>query len=102
MRIKFALGTPVYDECTVVIVLHVAYRTIGMVVDAVSDVLTLEPSQMRPVPELDASLATAHLMAVGSVGERMLLLVDIAQLMQSPEMGLFRLRAAAEANAALH
>ena len=47
LRLKFGLGEAVYDECTVVIILNVARRVVGVVVDAVSDVITLAPQQIR-------------------------------------------------------
>ena len=59
-----------------------------MVVDAVSDVSTLTPEQLRPVPEFNFATAIDHLLAVSAVGDRMLILVDIAKLMSSAEMGL--------------
>ena len=83
MRIKFDLADVNYDEFTVVIVLNIGSRVVGMVVDGVSDVLTLEPSQLRPVPTLESALASDHLLAIGSVGDRMLILVDIEKLMNS-------------------
>ena len=51
MRLKFNLDTVNYDSFTVVIVLNIGSRVVGMVVDAVSDVITLTPEQLRPVPE---------------------------------------------------
>ena len=60
----------------------------GMVVDAVSDVITLAPEQLRPVPEFNAGLASDHLLAIGAVDERMLILVDIEKLMSGAEIGL--------------
>jgi len=60
----------------------------GMVVDGVSDVITLTPDQLRPVPEFNSSIASDHLLAIGAVAERMLILVDIEKLMSSSEMGL--------------
>jgi len=59
-----------------------------MVVDAVSDVITLTPEQLRPVPEFHASVDADHLLAIGSVGDRMLILVDIEKLMTDQEVGL--------------
>jgi len=41
MRIKFQLGEPTYDQFTVVIILNIGGRVVGMVVDSVSDVITL-------------------------------------------------------------
>jgi purine-binding chemotaxis protein CheW len=88
MRLKFNLAQADYGSTTVVIVLNVAGRVIGMVVDAVSDVITLTAEQLRPVPEFNSSIASDHLLAIGTVAERMLILVDIEQLMAGAEMGL--------------
>jgi len=59
-----------------------------MVVDAVSDVITLTPDQLRPVPEFNSTIDGDHLLAIGAVDQRMLILVDIEKLMSSSEMGL--------------
>ena len=88
MRLKFNLDTVSYDSFTVVIVLNIGNRVIGMAVDAVSDVISLTPKQLRPVPELNSGIATDHLLAIGAIGDRMLILVDIEKLMSSAEMGL--------------
>jgi len=69
-------------------VLNIGTRVVGMVVDGVSDVITLTPEQLRPVPELSSTVSSDHLLAIGSVGERMLILLDIEKLMTSAEMGL--------------
>ena len=94
MRIKFNLGTPTYDQFTVVIILNVASRVMGMVVDSVSDVITLSPEQIRPAPEMGSVLDAHYLIGLGTLGERMLILVAIDQLMSSPEMGLIEKLAA--------
>ena len=88
MRLKFNLANASYDAFTVVIVLNIRNRVVGMVVDAVSDVITLTPEQLRPVPEFNSTIASDHILAIGAVEERMLILVDIEKLMTSAEMGL--------------
>ena len=88
MRIKFNLGTPSYDQFTVVIILNIASRVMGMVVDSVSDVITLSPEQVRPAPEMGALLDTEYLIGLGTLDERMLILVDIDKLMSSADMAL--------------
>ena len=88
MRIKFNLGTPTYDEFTVVIILNMASRVMGMVVDSVSDVITLSPEQVKPAPEMGSVLDTDYLIGLGTLDDRMLILVDIDKLMSSDEMGL--------------
>lgn len=88
MRIKFNLGTPTYDQFTVVIILNIGGRIMGMVVDSVSDVTTLSPEQVKPAPEMGTAFNTNYLIGLGTIDERMLILVDIDKLMSSAEMGL--------------
>jgi purine-binding chemotaxis protein CheW len=88
MRIKFKLGNVTYDETTVVIILNIANRVVGMVVDGVSDVTTLKADEIKPAPEFGASLDTQYLLGLGTVDERMIILVDIERLMSSKDMEL--------------
>jgi len=88
MRIKFNLGASTYDQFTVVIVLNIGGRVIGMVVDSVSDVIKLPSEEIRPAPELGTMLDTDYLIGLGTLEGRMLILVDIDRLMSSEEMGL--------------
>ena len=88
MRIKFNLGSPVYDQFTVVIILNISGRIMGMVVDSVSDVITLTPEQIKPAPAMGAAIDTDYLMGLGTIEERMLILLDIDCLMSSAEIGL--------------
>ena len=88
MRIKFDLGRVEYDHHTVVIILNVAGRVVGMVVDGVSDVLTLTTEQIKPAPEFGSTLNTEFLTGLGTVEGRMLILMDIERLMTSQEMAL--------------
>jgi purine-binding chemotaxis protein CheW len=88
MRIKFQLGEPTYDQFTVVIILNIGGRVVGMVVDSVSDVITLSLEQIKPAPEMGTALNTDYLIGLGTIDQRMLILVDIDKLMSSTEMGL--------------
>jgi purine-binding chemotaxis protein CheW len=94
MRIKFKLGRVEYDHQTVVIILNVASRVVGMVVDGVSDVLTMTADQIRPAPEFGSVLSTEYLTGLGTVEGRMLILMDIEKLMTSDEMSLIENAAA--------
>ena len=92
MRMRFMLDDVKYDAFTVVIILNVAGRTVGIVVDSVSDVLELRPDQIKPAPEFNGSVAATHITGLGSVTsgdvERMLILMDIEAMLSSAEMGL--------------
>ncbi|QOL50119.1 chemotaxis protein CheW [Massilia litorea] len=88
MRIKFKLGEPTYNQFTVVIILNIQDRVVGMVVDSVSDVISLTADQIKPAPDLGGALTTDYLVGLGTVDERMIILVDIDRLMSSEEMGV--------------
>ncbi len=88
MRIKFRLGEVVYDEFTVVIIMNVLGRVVGMVVDAVSDVVELAPEQIKPAPELGSTLDSRYITGLGTQNGQMLILIDIEKLLSSSEMQL--------------
>jgi purine-binding chemotaxis protein CheW len=58
------------------------------VVDSVSDVLELGTDLIKPAPEMNTSVDTSFITGIASVGERMLILMDIEGLMSSADMGL--------------
>lgn len=89
MRIKFGLGQATYDQFTVVIILSVAGRVVGMVVDGVSEVVQLSPEQIRSVPQFGTLLDTAYIDGLAELEGRMVILVDIEKLMTSEDMALF-------------
>jgi purine-binding chemotaxis protein CheW len=92
MRVRFGLDEVQYNAFTVVIILNIAGRTVGMVVDSVSDVLELDPGHIRPAPEFNGAVDAAYITGLGTVStgdtQRMLILMDIESLMTSPDMGL--------------
>ncbi|HET9114180.1 MAG TPA: chemotaxis protein CheW [Burkholderiales bacterium] len=88
MRIKFNIGNASYDNLTVVIILNINNRIVGMVVDSVSDVTTLGAGQIKPAPAMASMLDSSYLIGLGTIDDRMLILVDIDKLMLSEEMGL--------------
>ena len=88
MRIKFNLSSIEYNEFTVVIILNVSGRVLGIVVDGVSDVITLTPEQIKPAPNFYAQIDTSHLIGLGTLDDRMLILTDIEKLIAGSDMGL--------------
>jgi purine-binding chemotaxis protein CheW len=92
MRLRFGLPDVQYNGFTVVIVLNVGNRTVGMVVDSVSDVLELNGENIRPAPEFNGAVDANYITGLGTVKNgdamRMLILMDIEAVMQSPDMGL--------------
>ena len=88
LRLKLGCASAEYNAFTVVIVLNVKGRVVGAIVDSVSDVLELAAETVKPAPAMNASVDTSFITGIGSVGERMLILMDIEALMSSAEMGL--------------
>lgn len=88
MRIKFNLDSVEYTNETVVVILNLQSRVVGIVVDGVSDVLILQPSQISAAPSFGTAFSTEYLTGIGTLDERMLILVDIEKLMTSEEMEL--------------
>ena len=88
LRLKFAMAEARYDASTVMIVLRIAGRVIAIVVDAVSDVVRLAPSEIKPAPQLGAVVDSTYLAGLATQDERMILLMDIEKFLSSAELNL--------------
>ena len=88
LRIKFNVGVADYTPFTVVIILNLGTRVVGIVVDSVSDVTLLRPDQISAAPEFASTMDTKYITGLGTLDERMLIVIDIEKLMLSSEMAL--------------
>jgi len=88
MRIRFNLGVPSYNDFTVVVILNVHNRVVGVVVDSVSDVVTLSCDQIKSPPKMDSAIDSDYLIGLGMLDERILILADIDKLMSSSDIAL--------------
>lgn len=88
LRLKLNLPQVEYTPFTVVIILNVAGRVVGAVVDSVSDVLRLTPDEIRTAPEFSGAFDTRYIVGLATVDDRMLIVTDIERLMRSSEMAL--------------
>lgn len=89
LRIKFSVGEATYTEFTIVIMLNVCDRIVGIVVDGVSDVIKLQDEDIRPPPEFGVAFDSKYLLGLASLEEHMVILVNIDSLISSDELGLF-------------
>jgi purine-binding chemotaxis protein CheW len=90
LRLKLHCATADYTDFTVVIILNVAGTVLGAVVDAVADVVALTADSIKPAPQFQSQVDSAFVRGIASVGERMLIVVDIESLLSSSEMGLVK------------
>ena len=81
LRIALGQAEPAYDASTVVIILIFAQGATGIVVDRVADVVPLAPAQLKAPPRLDGSAMAGHVTAIGTLDERMLIVLDMASLL---------------------
>jgi purine-binding chemotaxis protein CheW len=88
MRLRFGCSKAEYNAFTVVIILNLGNRIVGIVVDSVSDVMELPPESLKAAPDMDGVIDNGSVLGLGSLGDRMLILLDIERLMSSSDMGL--------------
>lgn len=90
LRKRFDMSSIEFGKTTVIIVVKVENadkaRTIGMVVDAVSEVYRLDSSLVQPLPEFGANINTAFVKGLSTVDEKMLILLDIDKLLSIDEV----------------
>jgi purine-binding chemotaxis protein CheW len=88
LRLRFGCSAAEYNSFTVSIVLHIGQRTIGVVVDSVSDVMEIPVDCVRPAPEMASAIEATYIRGLAQVGERMVILLDIESMLISADMGL--------------
>lgn len=90
LRLKLNCAQAEYTDFTVVIILNVAGTVLGAVVDAVADVVALPADSIKPAPQFQGQMDASFVRGIATVGERMLIVVDIESLLSSAEMGLVK------------
>lgn len=86
LRLRFRMADPAYDCTTALVVVNLGPRTVALVVDRVSEVAALSGHQIRPAPQMGATLDTTFISGIGSLGERMLILLDLAALLGTRDL----------------
>jgi purine-binding chemotaxis protein CheW len=88
LRLKFSLGEAEFTAFTSVVILNVANRVVGVIVDSVSDVVHLSADQIKAPPQFSSMLDVQFIEGLTSIDERMFIIMDIEALMSSQEMAL--------------
>ncbi|HNU92842.1 MAG TPA: chemotaxis protein CheW [Spirochaetota bacterium] len=86
MRIKFGMAERDYDAFTVIIIVEVRGRMIGMIVDSVSDVVNIPVRSIQDTPHFSAKIETDFIMGIGQVEEKLVIILDVDRIMSSEEM----------------
>lgn len=94
LRMKFGMPEAHYNALIVTIILKLENRVVGVVVDAVSDVVNLKPEHIKPAPAFEGHMDASCVVGIASITDandqkdRMLILLDMEKLMADPSMGL--------------
>ena len=87
LRRRFSLDKSQLGQTTVVVVVKISSatkeRTVGIVVDAVSEVYNVSDEQVRPAPDLGGAVSMEFVKGLVTVGEKMLILLDIDKLISA-------------------
>jgi purine-binding chemotaxis protein CheW len=88
LRLKFNLGEAEFTSFTAVVILNVAGRVVGVVVDSVSDVVHLANEQVKPPPQFSSVLDVQFIEGLTAIDDRMVIIMDIESLMTGQDMAL--------------
>ncbi|MDT7515909.1 chemotaxis protein CheW [Rhodoferax mekongensis] len=88
LRLKLNLAKVEYNDFTVVIILNIRGMVVGAVVDGVSDVVTLNAQAIKPAPQFESALESRFIVGLATLGERMLIVMNMDALMSNSEMGM--------------
>ena len=86
LRLRFGLARESYGDETVMIIVAIGERLFGIVVDAVSDVIDIDPAATKPVPDMGAVVDTRYLKGLVTHDERMVMLLDVEKLMRPEDV----------------
>jgi purine-binding chemotaxis protein CheW len=88
LRMKLNISKVEYNEFTVVIILNVRGSITGAVVDAVSDVVSLDSKTIKPAPQFESAIDSRFILGLAHVGERMLIVMNMEALLNNAELGM--------------
>lgn len=88
LRLALNCESAGYGDLTVVIVVNVHGRVIGMVVDSVSEVAALRGGMIHPSPEMPSLVDGPFIIGLGSFDGRMIILIDVEAMLANPGFGL--------------
>ena len=86
MRLKFGMEERPYDVFTVIIIVEVRERMIGMIVDSVSDVVSIPIKSIQDTPHFSARIETDFISGIGQVDDKLVIILDVDRILSADEM----------------
>jgi purine-binding chemotaxis protein CheW len=88
LRLKLGVSPVEYNEFTVVIILNIKGAVVGAVVDAVSDVVTIDGATIKPAPQFESAIDSRFIVGLVQLGDRTLIVMNVETLMSNAELGI--------------
>jgi purine-binding chemotaxis protein CheW len=88
LRERFGMEMKEYDQFTVIMILDVSGRIMGLVVDAVSDVITLNNEDIKPRPHFSTGISTQFIQGMGIKDNKFIILLDVDKLLSDEELNM--------------
>jgi purine-binding chemotaxis protein CheW len=85
LRVKFGLPSAAYDQFTVIIVVKVKSKVMGLVVDTVSDVLSIKNGEVQAAPEFGGQVDTRFIQGLAKAGDKLVVLLDLERVLSEEE-----------------
>lgn len=86
MRLKFGMDEKEYDQFTVIIIVEVQGRMIGMIVDTVSDVANIPVNSIQETPHFTTKIETDYIKSIGQLGEKLVIILDVSRILTTDEL----------------
>jgi purine-binding chemotaxis protein CheW len=90
LRLRLDMAEKAYTERTCIIVIEVDnrdnHRLVGITVDAVSEVVTIQQSDIEPPPQYDAQIEGDFLTGLGKSKEKVIMILDIEKILNREEL----------------
>ncbi len=86
MRKKFQMEQKKYDTHTVIIIVEASDRLIGMIVDSVSDVLSIPINSIQSTPNFNSRIETDFILGIGQIDNSMIIILDSDKILNTDEM----------------
>ena len=86
VRLRFHLPSVAYDDRTCVVVVSVGNVTIGLVVDTVSEVVSIPESNISPPPRFSSATSGRYVSGMGKIGDAVKIIIDAEKLLRDDEL----------------
>ena len=87
LRCRFGQGLTEATALHVVIIVQIESQLIGLLADRVSDIVTVDPAKIKPVPKIGQTGKSAFLSGIVSIESDLIALIELSRLLSLPEAG---------------